>query len=1356
MLSFHLRGRLERFTTCTFTFITCGRKRKADSVDGDGVSKKQKKEEEEEKKQLEMKLKGQSQLIWGIKDKLKKYCSVNDMKELLIANSQEVPAGESNILDRLSDCMAFGSLKPCETCQGQLVFKSDAYYCTGDISAWTKCVVKTQTPNRKDWVTPKEFHEIPFLKKFKFKRQDRVFPKEPPASPAAAPASSSAASASASAASSTSSSSFPTELPSEVPAEKPLTGLKVLAVGKLSKNKDELKAVVEELGGKITGTVNKATFCLSSRKEVEKMSKKMEEVRDAGVRVVSEEFLTDIKSSGKALRELISLHGISPWGAEVKLEAQASSAAAKSSGASKSSGRAKEDEGGSKSKTMKLTVKGGAAVDPDSGLEDCAHVLDQNGKIYSATLGLVDIVRGTNSYYKLQLLEDDVQKRYWVFRSWGRVGTSIGGNKLEKFYDKNSAIDNFRSVYEEKTGNCWTSSSFTKYPNKFYPLEIDYGQDEEAVKKLTASSGTKSHLAKPVQELIRMIFDVESMKKAMVEFEIDLQKMPLGKLSKRQIQSAYSLLTEVQQAVSDKASEALILDLSNRFYTLIPHDFGMKKPPLLNNLDYIQAKVQMLDNLLDIEVAYSLLRGGAEDNKKDPIDINYEKLRTKIEVVDKSSEEAQIIQQYVKNTHAETHNTYTLEVEEIFKIEREGEFQRFRPFKDLPNRQLLWHGSRTTNYAGILSQGLRIAPPEAPVTGYMFGKGVYFADMVSKSANYCHTSQADPVGLILLGEVALGNMHELKKASHITKLPKGKHSVKGLGRTAPDPSATVSFKGVDVPLGKGANTNIDDTSLLYNERELSCYCSSAKALVSLREGSLSNTLNEKNILSKSQNTRGRSSYTTMETPTRSSKRSRFSSEEEERSLSSRSPRRSQRVTTVPQKLATVATPDKKASQKIGLRLRNLLKLPKAHKWCIYEWFYSNIDRPLFEGDNDFCLCLNESFPNLKTRKLTRVEWGTIRRLMGKPRRCSSAFFAEERTALKQKRQKMRLLQQRKITDISLCKDLPEEIPLPLVIGTKVTARLRGVQDGLFTGQIDAVDTSAATYRVTFDRSGLGTHTVPDYEVLSNEPPETMPISAFAQKQRPSRYPNFMTPPRGTYPGPTQPVLMDSDPLFSQSPWKNKLTGSDGETLGGFPVKFLVQVTRLSKILMIKKEHIKHLKEMNSEAEKLKSYSMPVEFDFQRRYATTVLDLEQLNKDLNKVLHEVQQFCYELAPDQGMQPADQPSELRRRCDDEAQEMVRLSNALPDGEQRVQSPGLTQLISRLTALLLQIRCLAEGGDLNSFEFKSLTDSLNDIKNSIDNSNLSCFQDNVEIHVAHIQSGLSQLGNLHAFSINNTNRT
>lgn len=44
----------------------------------------------------------------------------------------------------------------------------------------------------------------------------------------------------------------------------------------------------------------------------------------------------------------------------------------------------------------------------------------------------------------------------------------------------------------------------------------------------------------------------------------------------------------LMQAVSGGGTDSQVLDLSNRFYTLIPHDFGMKKPPLLNNLDYIK------------------------------------------------------------------------------------------------------------------------------------------------------------------------------------------------------------------------------------------------------------------------------------------------------------------------------------------------------------------------------------------------------------------------------------------------------------------------------------------------------------------------------------------------------------------------------------------------------------------------------------------------------------------------------------------------------------------------------------------------------------------------------------------------
>jgi poly [ADP-ribose] polymerase len=59
-----------------------------------------------------------------------------------------------------------------------------------------------------------------------------------------------------------------------------------------------------------------------------------------------------------------------------------------------------------------------------------------------------------------------------------------------------------------------------------------------------------------------------------------------------------------------------------------------------------------------------------------------------------------MVSKYVTQTHCPTHTAYWLELVDLFRIEREGEFDNFIPFSDLPNRMLLWHGSRLTNYAG--------------------------------------------------------------------------------------------------------------------------------------------------------------------------------------------------------------------------------------------------------------------------------------------------------------------------------------------------------------------------------------------------------------------------------------------------------------------------------------------------------------------------------------------------------------------------------------------------------------------------------------------------------------------------------
>lgn len=82
--------------------------------------------------------------------------------------TQHVRVVYLQVVDSLADGMAFGALEACKECKGQLVFKGDAYYCTGDISAWTKCVFKTATPVRKDWVIPKVGHLISGLLFFFF------------------------------------------------------------------------------------------------------------------------------------------------------------------------------------------------------------------------------------------------------------------------------------------------------------------------------------------------------------------------------------------------------------------------------------------------------------------------------------------------------------------------------------------------------------------------------------------------------------------------------------------------------------------------------------------------------------------------------------------------------------------------------------------------------------------------------------------------------------------------------------------------------------------------------------------------------------------------------------------------------------------------------------------------------------------------------------------------------------------------------------------------------------------------------------------------------------------------------------
>lgn len=767
-------------------------------------------------KELEDTIAKQTKMLFIIRDELEKSCSKGDLQNILFTNKSCIVEGKDRLLDRCADFLTFGALAKCQKCQkGDLIFSKYGYTCNGMISEWAQCSNFIDKPLRMKCKIPdnlKKSETSKFFSKYKPKVQDRAVRPTPKNVPGVIPK---------------------VEAGSEVREAKvkreklPLYGMHFVPIGNLSMQRSEMKTRIEKMGGKLVTKIQSMTAAvISTKEEVAKMNKRMQEVQDLDIHVVPESFIDAVKSCSQSdAIEKIKSTAICDWGSDPLLRIpQEETTGPKESMYTKNA-----------QKKTNIKLKNGSAVDPESGLDDVAHVYKENNVLYTSTLGLTDIQRNKNSFYKLQVLQSDAGRDYWIFRSWGRIGTKVGNTKLEKCSSAQEACSQFEELYMEKSGNMWNSGMpFQKRAGLYYPIDVDYDDDDKA-KKIAEKSSIPSKLPKPVQELVKMLFDIDSMKQTMLEFELDLEKMPLGRLSRKQLHEAYEVLTELSDLVARGGNDSEFIACSNKFFTLVPHSFGINRAPIIDNLNMIQSKREMIDNLMEIEIAYSMLKTDTDD-KLNPVDCHYEQLKTDMEPLDHKSEEFQLIQQYVVNTHAATHNQYSLEVVDIFKVERKGEKRRYKPFKKLHNRQLLWHGSRLTNYVGILSHGLKIAPPEAPVTGkkylsdhsdinqfflylgYMFGKGIYFADMVSKSANYCFTNPQHNTGLMLLSEVALGDYHELTRATYINKLPDGKHSVKGIGKTAPDPSmAHTCEDGVIIPLGKGITNDKLRSELLYNE-----------------------------------------------------------------------------------------------------------------------------------------------------------------------------------------------------------------------------------------------------------------------------------------------------------------------------------------------------------------------------------------------------------------------------------------------------------------------------------------------------------------------------------------------------------
>ncbi|KAA8912459.1 poly polymerase catalytic domain-containing protein [Sphaerosporella brunnea] len=518
-------------------------------------------------------------------------------------------------------------------------------------------------------------------------------------------------------------------------------------------------------------------------------------------------------------------------------------------GKGKAKAKAEEEPEEEKEEEVKMKTvvkKGKAPVDECSGLQNSHHVyVDEQGVAWDATLNQTNIGANNNKFYYIQLLERDDRSPngYATFCHWGRVGergqsqTKVIGVPLA------TAKAQFDKLMKSKSGKSWAQRSEAYgIPGKYSYLERNYEDDEDEDDTIKpkdegpAPEPAKSQLSEPLQKLMQLIFNTNFMQQSMASLSYDSKKLPLGKLSKTTIMQGYEVLKKIGEVIANPTTAAIKYDeygnnvqqilasLSSQYYTVIPHDFGRRTPPSINDGPSLKKETQLVEALVDMKISSEIIKDSATNAATvNPIDNQYHSLGlNSAEAINKSSAEFTALEAYVKKTHGKTHGL-RLQVEEIFKVRRSVEEDRWQTagWHQLKNdnRKLLWHGSRTTNFGGILSQGLRIAPPEAPVNGYMFDKGIYLADIVSKSANYCCASQSANTGLLLLCEAQLGDpMLELTNAAYdaATRCKNaGSLATKGIGRTQPSQwedagkaLGNPELEGVLMPKVSGKETDI--------------------------------------------------------------------------------------------------------------------------------------------------------------------------------------------------------------------------------------------------------------------------------------------------------------------------------------------------------------------------------------------------------------------------------------------------------------------------------------------------------------------------------------------------------------------
>ena len=182
---------------------------------------------------------------------------------------------------------------------------------------------------------------------------------------------------------------------------------------------------------------------------------------------------------------------------------------------------------------------------------------------------------------------------------------------------KAQGIKEFCKKFKDKTKNNWDDrANFQPYAKKYTLLEMDLSDDDDDdnigfgsnVNNDVKIDDSQSKLGKSLKSFLNLILDQDMFKEQMVKKNFDVKKMPLGKLSKKQIAKGFEVLVDLESELKkSRPSSNEINELSSEFYTLIPHSFGRRVPPPIDTMIKVQEKFEALEFLQDVENAQDVM-----------------------------------------------------------------------------------------------------------------------------------------------------------------------------------------------------------------------------------------------------------------------------------------------------------------------------------------------------------------------------------------------------------------------------------------------------------------------------------------------------------------------------------------------------------------------------------------------------------------------------------------------------------------------------------------------------------------------------------------------------------------------------